>query len=567
MLKRIFFRILLFSFLFNSANLSGAEPSPARGRNGMVSSASDLASMVGLKILEKGGNAIDAAVAVQFALAVTFPEAGNIGGGGFMVIHLAKGKNTTIDFRETAPSCARRDVYLDDKGNVINGMSTTGWTSSGVPGSVAGMLYALDKYGSMTLDEVISPAIELAENGFPLSYDLARDINYSYNEFVKYPSSKKIFTNAGEHFIEGDYFIQTDLAKTLREILLKGKAGFYDGWVADSIVAQSTREGWNITKEDLLNYVPVERKPVYGEYKGFRIVSMAPPSSGGIALVETLNILKNFDLNLLGWHSADYIYTIVEALKYVYADRSKHLGDPDFYNVPATDLLSQKYADGIAEKIKERNGLAKPSDEIFPADFTEKESTETTHYVVADKYGNAVSCTTTINSAFGNKIVVNGAGFLMNNEMDDFSAKPGVPNQYGLIGSEANSIAPHKRMLSSMTPTILLKDGKFYLAAGSPGGSTIITTVLQIILNAVDFNMNISEAIGMPRFHHQWKPDRIDYEKYAILKEQREILSRKGENIGKVRSLGRAEGIIYNAEKNIFYGATDPRGYGLAIGY
>jgi len=567
MLRRIFSKIFFISFLFYSLNIFAAEPFPARGRNGMVSSASDLASMIGLKILEEGGNAVDAAVAVQFALAVTFPEAGNIGGGGFMVIHLSNGKNTTIDFRETAPSCANKNVYLDSAGNVVQGMSTTGWTSSGVPGSVAGMLYALNKYGTMTLDKVLSPAIELAENGFPLSYDLARDINYYYEDFMKYPSSKKIFTNDGERFIEGDYLVQTDLAKTLKEILLNGKAGFYEGWVADSIVSQSNRQGWKITKEDLRNYAPVERKPVFGEYKGFQIVSMAPPSSGGIAIIETLNILKNFNLPLLEWHSADYIYTIVEALKYVYADRAKHLGDPSFYNVPVDNLLSQKYADSIAEKIKKRNGRAKPSNEIFPADFTEKESTETTHYVVADKYGNAVSCTTTINSAFGNKIAVEGAGFLMNNEMDDFSSKPGVPNQYGLVGSEANSIAPHKRMLSSMSPTILLKDGKFFLAIGSPGGSTIITTVLQTILNVVDFKMNISDAIGRPRFHHQWKPDRIDYEKYAILKEQREILSRKGENIGKIRTLGRAEGIIYNSEKNIFYGATDPRGYGLAIGY
>ncbi len=567
MLRRISFKILTVTLLLFSINISAAQSAPVRGRNGMISSASDLASLVGLKILQKGGNAVDAAVACQFALAVTFPEAGNLGGGGFMVIHLANGKNTTIDFRETAPSCASKNVYLDKEGNVVEGMSTSGWTSSGVPGSVAGMLYALNKYGTLTLDEVLSPAIELAENGFPLSYDLARDINFSYSEFIKYPSSKKIFTNEGEHFIEGDYLVQPDLAKTLKEILLKGREGFYGGWVADSIVAQSNREGWKITKEDLSGYTPIERKPILGEYKGLQIVSMAPPSSGGIALVEALNILKNFNLDSLGWHSADYIYTVVEALKYVYADRSKHLGDSDFYDVPAAQLISQKYADNIAEKIKESNGIAKPSDEILPADFSETESTETTHYVVADKFGNAVSCTTTINSAFGNKIVVNGAGFLMNNEMDDFSAKPGVPNQYGLVGSEANSIAPHKRMLSSMTPTILLKNGNFYLAVGSPGGSTIITTVLQIILNVTDFKMNISEAIGMPRFHHQWKPDRIDYEPYSILKEQRKLLAEKGENLGRLRFLGRAEGIIYDATEKVFYGSTDPRGYGLAIGY
>ncbi len=567
MLKRISSKFLLVSILIFNVNLFAAQPSPVRGKSGMVSSASDLASLVALKVLENGGNAIDAAVALHFALAVTFPEAGNIGGGGFMVIHLANGKNTTIDFRETAPTGATKNVYLDSLGNVIEGMSTTGWSSSGVPGSVAGMIYVLDKYGTISLSEAIKPAIELAKNGFPLSYDLARDINYSYDEFIKYPSSKKIFTNDGEKFIEGDYFVQTDLAKTLKEISKNGFAGFYEGWVADSIVAQSKRNGWDITKEDMRNYSPVERNPIYGDYKGFRIVSMAPPSSGGIALVETLNILKNFNLQNLGWHSTDYIYTIVEALKYVYADRSKYLGDPDFYDVPSENLLSQEYANSIAEKIEFANGKATSSEKVFPANFNMKESNQTTHYVVADRFGNAVSCTTTINSAFGNKIVVDGAGFLMNNEMDDFSAKPGVPNQYGLIGSEANSVAPHKRMLSSMTPTILLKNNKFFMAIGSPGGSTIITTVLQSILNVVDFKMNISEAIGVPRFHHQWKPDRIDYEKYAILKEQKNALEKRGETIGKMRSLGRAEGIIYDSAQKIFYGATDPRGYGLAIGY
>ncbi len=565
MLKRIFFSFAVI-LLLTSGSWS-AQREPARGRNGMISSASDLASMIGLKVLEDGGNAVDAAVAVGFALAVTYPEAGNLGGGGFMVIHLANGKNTTIDFRETAPSFVNKDIYLDDSGKVIEDMSRKGWTSSGVPGTVAGLIYALNKYGTFTLDKVLQPAIELARNGFPLSNRLAEDINYYFEDFSKYPSSKKIFTNDGEKFIEGDYLIQTDLAETLNKILINGADGFYSGAVADSIIAESNRSGWMITKDDLQNYFPVEREPVYGEYKGFEIVSMAPPSSGGIAIVEAFNVLKNFDLHKLGWHSSDYIFTVVETLKRIYADRSKHLGDPDFYSVPQSNLLSQKYADKIASDIIKQEGKAVPSVDILPASFTSHESEQTTHFVTSDRLGNAVSCTTTINSAFGNKIVVGGAGFLMNNEMDDFSAKPGVPNQYGLIGSEANSVQPNKRMLSSMTPTILLKDGKFFMAVGSPGGSTIITTVLQIIINVVDFDMNISEAIGVPRFHHQWLPDRIDYEKLCLVKDQIETLKNKGETIGHVRSLGRAEGIIFDNKNKIYTGATDPRGYGLAIGF
>ena len=565
MLRRIFFSIVIILFFVSTGR--GAQCEPARGRYGMISSASDLASMIGLKVLEEGGNAVDAAVAVGFALAVTYPEAGNLGGGGFMVIHLANGKNTTIDFRETAPSFVNQNIYLNDSGKVIKDMSRTGWTSSGVPGTVAGLIYVLNKYGTLTLDKVLQPAIELARNGFPLSYRLAEDINYFHDEFCKYPSSKRIFTNDGEKFIEGDYLIQTDLAETLKKILLNGVNGFYSGAVADSIIAESNRNGWIITKDDLQNYTPVERNPVCGNYKGYEIVSMAPPSSGGIAIIEALNVLRNFDLQTLGWHSSEYIFTIVETLKRVYADRSKHLGDPDFYNVPQTDLLSQEYASKIAEEIVKQNGKAKPSVNILPAIFQLHESEQTTHFVTADRFGNAVSCTTTINSAFGNRIVVSGAGFLMNNEMDDFSAKPGVPNQYGLIGSEANSVQPNKRMLSSMSPTILLKEGKFFMAAGSPGGSTIITTVLQLILNVVDFNMNISEAVGVSRFHHQWLPDRIDYEKFCLVKDQIKALKAKGETIGKVRSLGRAEGIIFDNKNKIFSGATDPRGYGLAIGY
>ena len=559
MLRRIFFSAVIL-FYFTAQTLASSYK-PVKGKNGMVVSASEIATLVGTGILARGGNAIDAAVAVGFALAVTFPEAGNLGGGGFMVIHLADGKNTTIDFREKAPAFVNKNIYLDDDGNVIEGMSVSGWTSSGVPGTVAGLLYALEKYGTLSLKEVITPSIELARNGFPLTARMADELNEMKSEFEKYPSTKKIFVKENGEWQRGDIFTQKDLSKTLEEILKKGKAGFYEGWVADSIVAQSNRSGWKITRDDLKNYEAVEREPVTGNYRGYEIVSMPPPSSGGVALIETLNALEYFNVDSLGWNSSDYIFTLTEILKHVYADRSKHLGDPDFYPVKTKELTDKSYALKIVRSLAD---TAIPSSQISPAVFVPKESEETTHYSVADKYGNAVSVTTTINSAYGNKIVVDGCGFLMNNEMDDFSVKPGVPNQFGLIGSEANSVQPEKRMLSSMTPTIVLKNDSLFMVIGSPGGSTIITTVLQCIVNVIDFKMNIAEAIAAPRFHHQWLPDEIFRERFAIVKDARQKLIERGEKLGAIRRLGYAEGIIYDAKTKIFYGTSDPRGSGLA---
>ncbi len=560
MLKQIFFSLLVVVSLSSYSQTHR----PVKSKNGMVVSSSDLATKIGTKILQKGGNAIDAAVAVGFALAVTYPEAGNLGGGGFMVIHFSNGENTTIDFREIAPFLAHQNMYLDSLGNYIPELSTTGWSSSAVPGSVAGMLYALEKYGTLSLEEVISPAIALAESGFELKWEMVDDINIFYNDFLQIESSKKVFTNNGNPFTEGDLFVQKDLYKTLKQILEKGKNGFYDGWVADSIVSQSIKNGGLIRKDDLKNYQPIERKPIYGNYKGFEIISMPPPSSGGIALIQALNILENFPISEFGWHSSKHIYTQTEVLKYVYADRSKHLGDPEFFPVPIDSLISKYYAKTIAQKIGEN---ATKSTEIFPSDFNISENEQTTHYSVTDIFGNAVSVTTTINAAFGNKIVVEGCGFLMNNEMDDFSAKPGEPNQFGLIGSEANSIQPKKRMLSSMTPTIILKNGELFMVIGSPGGSTIITSVLQVIQNVIDFEMNIADAIAAPRFHHQWLPDRIDFEKFSILEDQKENLSKRNVILGNERSLGRTEGILFDISTKTFWGSTDPRGYGLASGY
>lgn len=562
---RTFFKLLLIIILAFITLTFAKAKDPVRAKNGMVVSASDIASMVGVGILEKGGNAVDAAVAVGFALAVTYPQAGNIGGGGFMVIHLENGKSTTIDYREKAPSSAFRDMYLDEKGEYDMSKSTQGWGASGVPGSTAGLLYALDQYGTMDIPEVIEPAINLAENGFPIDYRFARTLNHYKNTFSKYESTKKIFTSDFGNFGDGDLFIQTDLAHTLKLISEFGKEGFYEGPVAKLISEQSKENGGYISLEDLANYEPQEREPVYGEYRGYKIVSMGPPSSGGIALIEILNALENFNIEKKDWGSSKYIHIVTEIFKYVYADRSKHLGDEDFYPVPKEWLLSKERGKDIASKI---SMFAKPSIEIYPGTPLPEESDQTTHFNVVDSKGNTVSVTTTLNSTFGNKIVVDGAGFLLNNEMDDFSAKPGTANQYGLLGGEANAIEPNKRMLSAMTPTIVLdKNGNSFMAVGSPGGSTIITVVAQIILNVIDFGMDIQTAIDMPRFHHQWMPDQIDYEPFGMTEDVKENLIEIGHKIGNLRYLGRAEGIIIDKKNGLLWGATDPRGYGKAVGY
>ncbi|MCB9249659.1 MAG: gamma-glutamyltransferase [Ignavibacteriales bacterium] len=536
----------------------------------MVVSACPIASEVGSKILQQGGNSVDASVAVGFALAVTYPYAGNLGGGGFMVLHLKDGTNTSIDYREKAPIAAHKDMYLDSAGNYVPELSQDGITSVGVPGSVAGLIYALEKYGTLSLEKVIQPAIDLAKNGFSLDESDARSYKYYLREFEKYPSSLKIFSKNGEPYNEGDLFIQTDLAKTLEEIKYNGRDGFYKGEVADSFISQVEKMNGYITHKDLESYKPIEREPVFGSYRDHSIISMGPPSSGGIALVELLNVLENFSIEKEDWGSSQYINRLVETMKYVYADRTYHLGDEDFYPVPKQKLTSKEYAKSIFDKL---TTYAKPSEEIttqIPVEV--KESTETTHYSVYDKEGNAVSVTTTINSGFGSKIVVDGAGFLLNNEMDDFSAKPGEPNQFGLLGAEANSIQPEKRMLSAMTPTIVLKNGKPFIITGSPGGSTIITVVLQVILNCIDFEMNIQEAVNAPRIHHQWMPDIIYLEEFAINNDAKENLEKMGYKFGNrnesFRVLGSAQSIMIDEETGNIYGAADPRrGKAAAVGF
>lgn len=556
--------LFIITFLFLSQTLLFANGHPVRSSNGMVVSASPIASDVGVSILKKGGNAIDAAVAVGFALAVTYPAAGNIGGGGFIVLHLSDGRNTTFDFREMAPIASKENMFIDSLGNYDPNSSQYGWKSSGVPGTVHGLITAHQKYGSLPLKDLIEPAIDLAENGFVLTYDMVNSINYYYDDFIKYESSKRIFTNNGNKFSEGDLFIQKDLANTLKAIRDNGIDGFYKKEIARKFVEESNKNDGIFSLYDLDQYSTIERAPLIGTYRGYQIISMAPPSSGGICLIQSLNVLENYSFNNESWGSSRYYHFLVETLKRTYADRSVHMGDSDFYPVPVEFLTSKKYAQNIANSITEN---ALPSVMINATNLKYKESEETTHYSVADQFGNAVSVTYTLNSSYGNKIVVDGLGFLLNNEMDDFSAKPGVPNQFGLIGSQANSIQPRKRMLSSMTPTIVLKDGKPFMLIGSPGGSTIITQVLQTIQNVIDFGMDIYDAIDAPRIHHQWLPDEIYHEPYGMSPDTKQRLIEKGHKFGSVRSLGRMEGIIIDSNEKIFYGTSDPRAYGKAAGY
>jgi gamma-glutamyltranspeptidase/glutathione hydrolase len=551
--------ILLFGFL------ESASRRPVKALNGMVVSSDSLATQVGVEILKKGGNAVDAAVAVGFALAVTYPQAGNIGGGGFMVIRMANGETVTIDFREKAPMKASENMFLDENGNFVPEKSQVGHLSVGVPGSVAGLLLALEKYGTMSRREVLEPAIELAEKGFIVNEGLANAFKNAFEHFKKFPSTMRYFSKNGQPYSAGDRLVQKDLAKVLKLIRDKGRDGFYKGKVADLIVEEMKRGGGLITYEDLENYQPVLRKPVVGNYRGYEIISMGPPSSGGVCLIELLNILENFDLKKYGFGSSYTIHYLVEAMKRVYADRAEYLGDPDFVQIPLDKLLSKEYAKELASEID--TFYATPSSRIIRSVSPTSEGVHTTHYSVVDRWGNVVAVTTTINSYFGSMVVVDGAGFFLNNEMDDFSAKPGAPNQFGLLGSKANSIQPGKRMLSSMTPTIVLKNGKPFLVLGSPGGSTIITSVLQVILNVVDFGMNIQEAVDSPRIHHQWYPDQIFFEKRGLPRDVIENLERRGHKlVERAGYQGEVQAILID-ENGVKYGAVDPRGYGLAMGY
>jgi gamma-glutamyltranspeptidase / glutathione hydrolase len=556
---------LLVALLLALQGFGGASwANTVSGSNGAVSSRSALASEVGVEILRQGGNAIDAAVAVGFALAVTYPSAGNIGGGGFMVIRLADGQVLTQDHREKAPLTASTDMFLDANGDVDRELSLFSLQASGVPGSVAGMLDALEKHGTMTREQVLAPAIALAEQGFVLNEDLAGDFNDTMPYFERHPASQTIFTNNGSPYRAGDLFVQADLAESLKRVSAQGRDGFYKGPTADLIVAEMQRNGGLISHEDLETYDVVWREPIRGDYRGYEIWSMPPPSSGGVVLMQILNMLESYDIGTLGWGSSQTVHLTVEALRRAYADRAEHLGDPDFYPVPIDKLISKDYALERFEGMDPQ--AASDSEEVFAGNWVD-ESMDTTHFSVVDGQGNAVSVTTTLNGSYGNRIVVPGAGFLLNNEMDDFSAKPGSPNMYGLLGGEANKIEPGKRMLSSMTPTIVVKDGATVLVTGSPGGSTIINTVLHIVMNVIDHGMGVEEAVASPRFYHQWKPDQIRFERDSISAESRSTLESMGHR-GFVEAgfaYGDANSIV--VQDGQIEATSDPRSAGGAAAY
>lgn len=529
--------------------------------NGAVSSAHRLATEAGVDILKRGGNAIDASVGVGFVLAVVYPQAGNIGGGGFMVMHLKDGNNTSIDYREKAPLLAGRNMFLDVNGNIIEGLSTIGSLAAGVPGSVAGMLYALEKYGTMDRSSILKYAIDIADTGFVVEERLAGTINSYRKDFDKFGGSKAVF---GQGLNAGEIFVQKELAETLRKIADEGRDGFYKGRTAQLIVEEMKISNGIISHEDLESYEPKERNVMKGTYKGYEIISMGPPSSGGISLIYLLNILENFDLRTMGYASVESVQLMTEAMRRVYADRSEFMGDVDFVNVPWDILTSKVYAERRMQDFTP--GTASSSSVISPGDAYYRESDQTTHYSVADRSGNLVSTTTTLNDVFGNKVVVTGAGFLLNNEMDDFSSKPGTPNIYGLVGNEANAIEPGKRMLSSMTPTIIFKDNKPFLILGSPGGGRIITTVLQAFLNIAEHGMTLQEAIDIPRIHHQWLPDEIQFEKDFGSDLTRSGLKKMGYTIKDISDFGRVDAIMFD-ENGTMTAHTDKRGYGFSSGF
>ncbi len=541
--------------------LSAASYPPIKNTKvGLALSSHPLASEIGQKVLEDGGNAIDAAVAIGFALAVVHPAAGNIGGGGFAVIHLANGENVALDFREKAPLKATKNMFLDKQGNVVPKLSEDGYLAAGVPGTVAGMEAMLKKYGTKKLSQLIDPAIKLAENGYVISQRQAETLKEARERFLKYASSKKYFFKKGHlDYQEGDLFVQKDLAKTLNQIKTLGAKGFYQGQVAELIEKDMKKNGGIITKEDLASYNVKWRKPVVGSYRGYKIISMSPPSSGGTHLIQILNVMENADLSALGYGASKNIHIAAEAMRQAYADRSVYMGDADFVSVPVDKLINKAYAKKIFDAIQP--DTVTPSSQIKPGMGQLHEGSNTTHYSVADRWGNAVSVTYTINASYGSAASIDGAGFLLNNEMDDFSIKPGNPNLYGLVGGDANAIEANKRPLSSMSPTIVLKNNKVFMVVGSPGGSRIITTVLQVISNVIDYNMNISEAVSAPRFHMQWLPDELRIEKFGMPADVKDNLTKMGYQIVTKPVMGDVNAIqvLPKTKGSVFYGSTDPR--------
>ena len=544
---------------------------PVRARHGMVASTNEVASRVGVEIMKRGGNAVDAAIAVAFALAVTHPAAGNLGGGGFMMIRLKDGRTTAIDYREMAPVAAHRDVYLDKNGNLIEGEggSLVGYRAAGVPGTVRGMELALKKYGSgkLTWAQLVEPARQLAGRGFVVTHSLERSL-YSNREYLeKYAETKRIYLKGGQFYKEGEFFRQPELAATFARLQRFGPNEFYEGETARLIVADMKRNNGLMTMDDLRGYVAKERAPVRGNYRGHEIISMPPPSSGGAVLIQMLNILEGFDLQKLEASSSDRYHLMAEAMRRAFADRAEYMGDTDFVKVPIPGLIDKAYAATLRATINTER--ASTSTEVRAGRPAGYESEETTHFTVVDAEGNAVSNTYTLNNSYGSAAVAKGTGIILNDEMDDFAAKPGTPNLYGLIQGERNAVAPKKRPLSAMTPTIVLrKDGSLWFTVGSPGGPTIINTVLCVITNVIDYEMNIQQAIDFPRIHHQWLPDELVGEPFGLSGDTQKALAARGHKLAKLRYLGDAEGIMIEEKTGMRLGATDPRrSDGLAHGY
>lgn len=557
-----------------------ASRQPVRARHGIVAATNQLAARVGIEVLQRGGNAIDAAVAVAFALAVTHPSAGNLGGGGFMMVRLKNGKTTAIDYREMAPAAASRNLYLDQLGNLIRGEggSLLGYRAAGVPGTVRGMELALKKYGSgkLSWSQLIEPAHQLAVQGFPVSHSLADALAKKKPQFELYEDSRKIFLNNGKLYQEGEVFRQPELAATLARLQRNGAREFYEGMTARLIAADMKRHNGLMTLGDLKGYVAKEREPVRGKYRGYEVISMPPPSSGGVVLIEMLNILEGYDLRKMGATSADRYHFMAEAMRRAYADRAEYFGDADFVHVPVSGLIDKNYAKKLRATINPDH--ASTSAEIRFGQPPGAESGSTTHFTIVDAEGNAVANSYTLNDSYGSKVVAKGTGFLLNNEMDDFSAKPGTANLYGLVQGERNAIAPRKRPLSAMTPTFVLRrDGSLWFAIGTPGGATIINTVLQIITNIIDYDMNLQQAVDAPRIHNQWLPDEVAYEPYALSEDTLRILRSRGHTL-RIRLdagwtdgdgyMGDAAGVMIEEKTGMRLGATDPRrSDGLALGY
>jgi gamma-glutamyltranspeptidase / glutathione hydrolase len=532
---------------------------PIYAKQGMVTSASTIASEIGRDILKRGGNAIDAAVATAFALAVTWPAAGNIGGGGFIVYRPNSGATTTFDFREKAPIAANSKMYLNEKGELIKDLNHVGVLSVGVPGTVAGLHLAHQKYGKLPWSKLVQPSIDLAKKGIPITYALHQQAKNLRKTWEAFPSTMNVMFKDGKDLYEpGERWKQPELAETLKRIKKHGRDGFYKGETAEKFAAFMKKNNGLITEKDLETYEAIERKPVEGSYRNYKVWTMPPPSSGGIALVQMLNILEGYDLKNLGYQSADYVHVVTEAMRRAFADRAEFLGDPDFNpNLPLTKLTSKDYAQSLRHSITMDRASVSDSSKFGQL----YEGNSTTHLSVVDKEGNAVALTYTLERSYGSQVVADGLGFFLNDEMGDFNAVPGVTTSDGLVGSEPNQIQPGKRMLSSMTPTILEKDGKLFMVIGSPGGRTIINTVLQVILNVVDHKMNIAQAVEAPRIHHQWLPDKLSFELYGLSPDTQEKLRQKGHFLNQQTSAsqGHAMGITVNPETGLLSGVADSR--------